>query len=49
MALYRLKGSTDNDYPYVHTNPNTSTIITHRDCAFVLGIEVPIEFQGDVY
>ena len=49
MALYRLKGSTDNDYPYVYTNPDTATIITHRDCAFVLGIEVPIEFQGDIY
>lgn len=49
MALYRLKGATGNDYPYVYTNPDGDTLITHRDCAFVLGIEIPPELQGDVY
>ena len=49
MALYRLKGATGNDYPYVYTNPEVETLITHRDCAFVLGKEIPSELQGDVY
>ena len=49
MALYRLRGATDNDYPYVYTNPETDTIINHRDRAFVLGIEIPEELQGDLY
>lgn len=41
MALYRLKGVTDNQQPYVYTNPHYSTIISHKDRAFVLGIEIP--------
>ena len=28
---------------YVYTNPKSTTIITHRDKAFVLGIEFPSE------
>ena len=43
MALYRLKGTKGNEYPYVYTNPDSSTIISHRDKAFVLGIEYPSE------
>jgi len=43
MALYRLKGATGNDYPYVYTNPDNETIITHRDKVFVLGIEIAAE------
>ena len=43
MALYRLKGTKGNEYPYVYTNPKSTTIITHRDKAFVLGIEFPSE------
>lgn len=43
MALYRLRGASDNDYPYVYTNPLKDTIINHRDRAFVLGIEIPEE------
>lgn len=50
MALYRLKrGMSGNESPYVVTNPDASTIITHRDKAFVLGIEIPTELQGDIY
>lgn len=40
MALYRLKGVTDNQQPYVYTNPHYGTIISHKDRAFVLGIEI---------
>ena len=43
MALYRLRGASDNDYPYVYTNPAKDTIINHRYRAFVLGIEIPEE------
>ena len=49
MALYRLKGATDNEYPYVYTNPDSGTIISHRDRAFVLGIDIPDDLQGDKY
>ena len=41
MALYRLKGATDNEYPYVYTNPDHETIISHRDRVFVLGLDIP--------
>lgn len=49
MALYRLRGASDNDYPYVYTNPLKDTVINHRDRAFVLGIQIPAELQGDLY
>lgn len=49
MALYRLRNATDNDYPYVYTNPEPDTIVNHRDRAFVLGIEVADDLQGDKY
>jgi len=49
MALYRLKGATNNDYPYVYTNPDCKTLINHRDKAFVLGSEIPDHLQGDMY
>ena len=50
MALYRLRrGINGNESPYVVTNPNEDTIITHRDRAFVLGIEIPTYLQGDIY
>ena len=42
MALYRLRrGFNGSESPYVVTNPERDTIITHRDKAFVLGIEIP--------
>ena len=42
MALYRLRrGFNGNESPYVVTNPESDTIITHRDKAFVLAIEIP--------
>ena len=41
MALYRMKGVTDNHQPYVYTNPMWDTKINHKDRAFVLGNEIP--------
>ena len=49
MALYRLRGVTDNQKPYVYTNPHYDTVIMHKDRAFVLGAEIPDELQGDFY
>jgi len=49
MALYRQRGATDNGYPYVYTNPAKGTIITHRDKAFVLGVEIPDNLEGDKF
>ena len=46
MALYRLKGTKGNEYPYVYTNPDSATIISHRDKAFVLGIEYPSDYDN---
>ena len=50
MALYRLRrGYNGSESPYVVTNPEETTIISHRDKAFVLGIDVPSDLQGDSY
>ncbi len=49
MALYRLRHVHENTYPYVYTNPLPDTLVTHRDRAFVLGIEVSDDLQGDKY
>jgi len=49
MALYRLRGVTKNEIPYVYTNPDPTTKISHRDRAFVLGIDIPDSLQGDKY
>jgi len=49
MALYRLKGTKGNESPYVFTNPESYTPITHRDRAFVLGVDIPCDLQGDQY
>jgi hypothetical protein len=49
LGLYRLRGATDNEYPYVYTNPLFETVVTHRDRVFVLGTEVPTYLEGDVY
>lgn len=49
MALYRLKRVTDNDQPYVYTNPHWNTMINHKDRAFVLGTEIPDDLQGPWY
>lgn len=49
LGLYRLRAATDNEYPYVYTNPHFETIVTHRDRVFVLGLEVPQYLEGDVY
>lgn len=48
LGLYRLPGATDNNYPYVYTNPNPNTKITARDKVFVLGLTIPdpIAYEG---
>ena len=33
----------------MYTNPEPETLVSHRDRAFVLGIEVADELQGDKY
>ena len=47
IGLYRLRGATDNNYPYVYTNPMPSTIINHKDRAFVLGFDIDDELSTD--
>ena len=50
MALYRLRrGPTGNESPYVVTNPEFETPISHRDKAFVLCNKIPKDLQGDRY
>jgi K+/H+ antiporter YhaU regulatory subunit KhtT len=49
MALYRLRGATGNENSYVYTNPDPTTIISHRDRVFVLGKEVSDETMGDKF
>lgn len=49
LGLYRLKGATDNNYPYVYTNPKFDTLITHRDKAFVLGVDIPNDVKGSYF
>jgi hypothetical protein len=41
LGLYRLQGASDNDYPYIYTNPEQSKIINSRDRVFVLGRDIP--------
>jgi len=41
LGLYRLQGASDNDYPYIYTNPEQSKIINSRDRGFVLGRDIP--------
>jgi len=49
MALYRMRGTKGNESPYVFTNPESDTTVTHRDRVFVLGIKIPSSLQGDEY
>ena len=50
MGIYRLRGATDNEYPYVYTNPTFDTIVTHKDRVFVLGVDIPDYLEiGDEY
>lgn len=43
LGLYRLPGATDNQYPYVCTNPTPTINIMMRDRVFVLGHRIPRE------
>jgi hypothetical protein len=49
LGLYRLPGSTDNaSHPYVFTNPDPKkTNVTAKDRIFVLGKDIPKDFQVD--
>ena len=38
-----MKGTTDNDLPYVYTNPSPDTYVTHKDKVFILGIDIEQE------
>lgn len=39
LGLYRLSGAQDNNSPYVYTNPERDTRLSHRDKVFVLAVE----------
>ena len=39
LGLYRLSGAQDNESPYVYTNPNRDTRLSHRDRVFVLVVD----------
>ena len=39
LGLYRLPGARDNKTPYVYTNPDQETLLTHKDKIFVLSID----------
>lgn len=39
IGLYRLAGAQDNESPYVYTNPERDTRLSHRDRVFVLAID----------
>lgn len=43
LGLYRLENSSDNKHPYVYTNPDRETILTHRDKVFVLAYNMPLD------
>lgn len=43
LGLYRLPLASDNNYPYVCTNPAASINLTFRDRVFVLGHHIPRE------
>lgn len=47
LGLYRLPGATDNKHPYVYTNPNPSTKLTHRDKVFVLAANMPNDLLSE--
>jgi len=49
LGLYRLAGATDNNYPYVYTNPDHDIIVTHRDKVFVLGLAIPDHLKGEEF
>ena len=43
LGLYRLPGASDNNYPFVSTNPDSNITIMLRDRVFVLGHHIPRE------
>lgn len=46
IGLYRLAGAQDNESPYVYTNPERDTRLSHRDRVFVLAIDNINSFIG---
>jgi hypothetical protein len=49
LGLYRLPGARDNDHPYVYTNPQPSTRLSHRDRVFVLAVENIRTYEAKFY
>jgi len=50
LGLYRLPGATDNQHPYVYTNPEPSTKLSHRDKVFVLAANMSQDLlMGDIH
>lgn len=45
IGLYRLPGATDNERPYVYTNPESSVKLTAHDKIFVLGNAMPDDLK----
>jgi hypothetical protein len=45
IGLYRLPGATDNERPYVYTNPESSVKLTAQDKIFVLGNAMPDDLK----
>lgn len=45
IGLYRLPGATDNDRPYVYTNPPEDAKLTPHDRVFVLGNTMPDDLK----
>jgi hypothetical protein len=45
IGLYRLPGATDNERPYVYTNPPSTVKLTPQDKIFVLGNSMPDDLK----
>ena len=46
LGLYRLPGASDNNHPYVFTNPKENVKLTHRDKVFVLAYDMPNDLRN---
>jgi len=48
LGLYRLRGAVGNSYPFIYTNPDPETVVTHRDKAFVVGNNIQ-KYQQELF
>ena len=46
LGLYRLKGTSDNNKPYIYTNPPKDLKLTHKDRVFVLAYDMPNDLSN---